>query len=123
MENTGQSGARFLTKLAPRYGLGASTVARLAPKVEQLLAEAFTEATLLARLTRAIDGEYSPAAAIVRRVEKLAVELQKGHTPPVRPAWCGECDEHTRLREKPDSGLPYRCHCHPRSVGATASAS
>lgn len=31
-----------------------------------------------------------------------------------RPPWCGECEERTRMREHPDSGLPYRCPtCHP----------
>lgn len=31
-----------------------------------------------------------------------------------RPLWCGVCDERSRLREKPESGVPFRCpDCHP----------
>lgn len=33
--------------------------------------------------------------------------------PPARPSWCGDCNEATRMCEKPD-GTPYRCpNCHP----------
>jgi hypothetical protein len=34
---------------------------------------------------------------------------------PARPDWCGECDERTRQREKPD-GTPYFCpDCHEKA--------
>jgi DNA-binding transcriptional ArsR family regulator len=37
---------------------------------------------------------------------------------PLRPQWCGTCDERTRLREDAD-GHPYRCPaCHPLSAAA-----
>lgn len=32
--------------------------------------------------------------------------------PPPKPAWCGRCDERTRLAED-DAGRPKRCACHP----------
>lgn len=36
-----------------------------------------------------------------------------------RPAWCGNCDERTRLREGPE-GAPYRCPtCHPLAAAAS----
>lgn len=120
---TASPGAEFLRRLPPRFQPAPAAVARLAPMVDQLLAGDYTAATLLARLTAGIDSEYSPAAAIVRRVEKLAAELRKG-SPPPRPSWCGECDEHTRMREMPGTGQPYRCpHCHPRSVASPPAAS
>lgn len=41
---------------------------------------------------------------------------------PERPAWCGECDERTRMREDP-IGLVLRCpDCHPIVVAERAQA-
>jgi len=40
-----------------------------------------------------------------------------------RPSWCGECEERTRMREHPESGLPYRCPtCHPLNAAPTTTA-
>lgn len=44
-------------------------------------------------------------------------------TPAVKPTWCGECDEITRLRERDTDGRPYRCpSCHPRAKRTPALA-
>ena len=119
MENPGRPGARFLADLPARYGLDAQTVARLAPKVEQLLSSGdWSWDSLRRRVLAGIESEHSPAAAVVRRLENLAGQRPKGAPAPERPPWCGECDEHTRLREN-DQGQPYRCpRCNPRAVSA-----
>jgi hypothetical protein len=116
MENTSGPGTRFLDDLPARYGLDASTVARLAPKVEQLLAGGYTWDSLRRRVLAGIESEHSPSAAVIRRVEGLAGQRPKGAPPPERPPWCGECDEHTRLRENA-AGDPVRCPaCHPKAI-------
>jgi hypothetical protein len=116
------TGARFLADRLPlRYRPDQSTIARLAPKVEQLLAAGWSEADLERRLTGGADSDHSPAATVVRRVERFP--LPKGVPTPERPPWCGECDEHTRLRENA-AGDPVRCpDCHPRCVAAPPAAS
>ena len=64
-----------------------------------------------AYVRKAISGEQDPAA---RWLDSSDTE----HVAPLRPTWCGECDERTRQREKPD-GTPYYCpNCNER---ATAS--
>lgn len=109
------SGARLLTSLPAKYRLDPQTISRLAPRVELLLAGS-TPAELVRRLTAGIDSAHDPVAALVRRVEGLP--LPKGVPAPPRPAWCGECDEHTRHRENAE-GQPYRCpQCNPRAVSA-----
>jgi hypothetical protein len=123
MENPNGPGARFLADLLARYRLDASTVARLVPKVEQLLAGGYTWDSLRRRVLAGIESEHSPTQAVVRRVEGLAGQRPKGAPPPPRPAWCGECDVHTRMCEN-DAGQPYRCpNCNPRSTGMTSPAS
>lgn len=109
-------GVRFLASLPASCRPDQHAVARLAPKVERLLAsDEWTPDSLRRRLTAGIESAHSPAGALVRRLEGLA--LPKG-AEPGRPAWCGECDSHTRQRENAQ-GLPYRCpKCHPLAVGA-----
>lgn len=110
------AGARFLSSLPAKYRPSRDVIARLAPKVEQLLSADWSGPDLLRRLTGGIDSDHDPAAAVIRRLEKFP--LPKGVAPPERPAWCGDCDEHTRQREN-DAGLPYRCpKCHPLAVSA-----
>lgn len=120
MEQTNQpaagAGARFLAGLPARLRPDQRDIARLAPKAELLLSNGVTAGELLRRLTAGIDSAHSPAAALVRRLENLP--LPKGVLAPERPLWCGECDEHTRLREN-EAGQPYRCpRCNPRAVSA-----
>lgn len=116
-------GASFLADLSQRYRLDRNALARLAPKVEQLLGGEWTSDSLERRLTAGIESEHSPTAAVIRRVEGLAGQRSKGTPPPPRPPWCGVCDEHTRQREN-DEGLPYRCpQCNPRCVSAPPAAS
>lgn len=116
-------GVRFLASLPASCRPDRHAVDRLAPKVEALLAGGeFTADSLRRRLTAGIESAHSPAGALVRRIEGLA--LPKGTSAPGRPPWCGECDETTRMREKPDTGQPYRCpDCHPRCVAAPPAAS
>lgn len=114
-------GVWFLRSLPAACQPDEHAVRRLAPRVEQLLAGEWTEATLRDRLTRTLDGAHNPPGIVVSRLENLV--LPKGIPEPGRPAWCGECDQRTRQREN-QQGFPYRCpRCHPRCVGATASAS
>lgn len=40
---------------------------------------------------------------------------QRDTTPDGRTAWCGSCDERTRMREDAATAIPERCPaCHPR---------
>lgn len=115
------AGVRFLASLPARFRPDQDTIGRLAAKVELLLAAGWAAPDLLRRLTGGADSEHSPVDAVVRRLERFP--LPKGTPPPERPAWCGECDEHTRQRETTE-GDPYRCpRCHPRSVAAPPAAS
>lgn len=110
-------GASFLASLPARLRPAQRDIDRLAPKVELLLSNGVTAGELLRRLTAGVDSAHSPAKALLRRLENLP--LPKGVQPPDRPPWCGGCDEKTRLLEKPDTGLPYRCpQCNPRAVSA-----
>lgn len=114
------AGVRFLAQLPAICRPDSRAVPRLAPLVETLLARGeWTWDTLLRRLTAGIESAGTPPGALIRRLEKLVDEAQaqKGAKSD-RPAWCGECDEHTRQREN-DEGLPYRCpKCNPRAVSA-----
>lgn len=113
---TPAAGARFLAGLPERFRPDRDTIDRLASKVDLLLAAGWSEEDLRRRLTAGADSDYSPVVAVVRRLERFP--LPKGTPAPERPAWCGECDEHTRQREN-DQGLPYRCpRCNPRAVSA-----
>lgn len=119
---TASPGADLLRHLPPRFQPDLAEISRLAPKVDLLLAAGWDRAELARRFTAGADSEHSPVAAVVRRIERFP--LPKGVAPPPRPEWCGECDEHTRMREKPDSGLPYRCpDCNPRCVASPPAAS
>jgi len=43
--------------------------------------------------------------------------------PAARPPWCGQCDERTRLVERPGDGVPYRCpSCHPTTADHSPQA-
>lgn len=109
------SGARLLTSLPAKYRLDPQTISHLAPRVELLLAGS-TPAELVRRLTAGIDSAHDPVAALVRRIEGLP--LPKGVPAPPRPAWCGECDERTRMRETPDDKVVRCTRCNPRAVSA-----
>jgi hypothetical protein len=116
------AGARLLASLPAKYRPSEQTIARLAPKVDLLISAGQAPAELVRRLTAGIDSAHDPGAALVQRLEKLPPP--KGVQLPEKPPWCGECDQRTRMREKPDTGLPYRCpDCHPRCVGETPAAS
>lgn len=115
------TGADFLRRLPPRFRPPQSTIDRLAPKVDLLLAAGWSVADLERRLTNGADSDHNPVEAVVRRLERFP--LPKGTPEPERPVWCGECDEHTRLLENAEHD-PYRCpRCHPRSVAAPPAAS
>lgn len=114
-------GGRFLASLPLRYRPDSRAIARLAPKVDLLLANGWVAGELLRRLTAGIDSAHSPAGALVRRLEGLP--LPKGVQAAAKPPWCGECDERTRMRETPDDKV-IRCReCHPQRVAAPPAAS
>lgn len=55
-----------------------------------------------------------PAADLQACLQEL--RSSNGHAHPPRPAWCGSCDETTRMAEA-DDGTPYRCPvCHPLAL-------
>ena len=65
------------------------------------------------------DDVVWPGAALVSRVRRMrcprpaARRRQPPRSGQSRPAWCGSCDERTRLRMDPD-GCVSRCpRCHP----------
>jgi hypothetical protein len=100
------------TTLRPRSG---NHVRRLRGLIRERLLAGVTRAEILEDAGSAPSYAHDPAsvfATVVRRQSEVA--------PPVaqRPAWCGQCDERTRLLEL-DDGSAGRCPtCHPLSFAA-----
>ena len=73
-------------------------------------------AYLAAIIGRPEHDEHGIRAFLGERRRELAA-LDDDPRPPPKPAWCGECDEQTRLVEVDDGRTVARCiRCHPLSV-------
>ena len=69
-----------------------------------------------------VETADKPGAAALTRLDALATQNPPSPPPP-RPAWCGQCDQRTRLREDQlRDGRPYRCRmCHPQTTAPANS--
>lgn len=71
------------------------------------------EALVQAVATPSWEGSTHPPALLAKRLAECAEQ-----SPPrpalVRPPWCGQCHEGTRMT---DDDRPARCHCHPLRAG------
>jgi hypothetical protein len=98
--------------------LGIDGSGRVARAVADRLADGCTEAQIRDALRPALpETVHDVAALLSSRVGKISPRQPIAeHTASARPAWCGECDERTRLVESP-TGAMFRCpRCHPVSV-------
>jgi hypothetical protein len=92
----------------------------LRARCAELAAAAWTP-DQVARLVREHDWSGARAGAVVAL-------LRDPGTPPApgrggaasRPAWCGACDESTRLLESPETGVQRCPTCHPLSARGSA---
>ncbi|HEY3952151.1 MAG TPA: helix-turn-helix domain-containing protein [Streptosporangiaceae bacterium] len=111
----GEPVSGFFAALGGRWRLTATQRARLAPAVTAALAAGWTPPALAAFTGANTSGVRNPYAV-------LATRLSQAELPPParspRPAWCGECDQATRMLDF-HGNTPRPCpRCKP---AATAS--
>ena len=89
----------------------------LTRRVETLERRGWTRNEIRDRLAGTETAD-KPGAAALTRLDALTRQ-DPPPPPPKRPAWCGQCDQRTRLREDPQGDdRPYRCpECHPLHRG------
>jgi hypothetical protein len=85
----------FFAALGPGWQLTAAQRARLTPAVATALNAGWTPRTLAAFAGANTSGVRNPCAVLAARLSPT--ELPPHAQPPFRPAWCGECDERTRM--------------------------
>ncbi|MGH3341373.1 MAG: helix-turn-helix domain-containing protein [Carbonactinosporaceae bacterium] len=107
----GNDPAGVLDGLGSAWRLTRGQRERLVPLVAGALAEGWTPGALGRVLGENPEGVRAPFAVLRTRLSDLPAPPS---TPTnVRPVWCGDCDEATRLVERPD-GAYARCGaCHP----------
>jgi hypothetical protein len=90
----------------------------------QLLDQLGWPRTEIRRRLAGVETADAPGAAALTRLDALTRQ-DPPRSPPKRPAWCGQCDQRTRLREDPQGDdRPYRCpECHPSTAAASRSHS
>ena len=112
-EHGGGLVGEFFTDLGTSWKLTVSQQARLTPLVDAAIASGWTPAALAAFTGANTTGVRSPYAVLASRLSPA--ELPRPSTqPPVRPPWCGRCDQRTRRRQDPDGADAGRCPaCHP----------
>ncbi|WP_322754382.1 helix-turn-helix domain-containing protein [Frankia sp. Cas3] len=106
--------AGLLAGLGSSWRLTSKQRARLAPLVTAALTAGWGPAELREVLGANPGGVRSPYAVLRARLADLPAPPTVRTTPAVeRPAWCGACDETTRLVDL-DDGRASRCPtCHP----------
>ena len=116
----GEPVSGFFAALGDRWRLTATQRARLAPAVTVALTAGWTPSPALAAFTGAnTNGVRNPYAV-------LAARLSKAELPPPtrspRPAWCGECDQATRMLGF-DGDAPRPCpRCKPAATASHPSS-
>ncbi len=100
-----------LTYLNPRWQLTASQHRRLSPAVTAALAAGRSPRDLAETVGANIDGVRSPYAVLAARLSPT--ELPHPPAQGVRPPWCGQCDQRTRMLGF-DGDAPAPCpRCKP----------
>ena len=111
----GQGGGpigEFFTALGPDWRLTAAQQTRLAPAVTAALDAGWTPLTLAAVAGANTSGVRSPYAVLAARLAPAELPLPHSQRPS-RPAWCGQCDERTRMLGF-DGDAPRLCpRCKP----------
>jgi hypothetical protein len=100
-----------LSGLNPRWQLTASQRRRLSPAVAAALTAGRTPRTLAEAAGANMDGVRNPYAVLAARLSPA--ELPAPPARAVRPPWCGQCDERTRMLDF-DGDSPAPC---PRCKG------
>jgi Helix-turn-helix domain len=116
--------SEFFDALGTAWRLTAAQRERLAPAVDAALSAGWTPAGL-AEITGAnTDGVRNRYAVLAARLS--AAELPgppRSASRPLRPPWCGACDQRTRRREDADGADAGRCRlCHPLASTAPPAA-
>jgi hypothetical protein len=118
---TGGGAGEFLARLGPGWPLADPQRRRLAPAVAAALAGGWDPAALAAFVGANTTGVRSPAAVLAARLSPRELPAPPGRAR-ARPAWCGACDERTRMLGY-HGGTPSRCpRCHPLADGGTEEA-
>jgi hypothetical protein len=116
----------FFAALGPRWLLTVRQRRRLAPSVAAALAAGWTPAALAEFAGANTAGVRNPYAVLAARLSPDALPAPVSQRPPPRPAWCGQCHQHTRRMEGADRSDAGRCpRCHPlaaKGAGATGRA-
>lgn len=116
----GDRTAEFTTAL-PEH-LRPNHTNQLAALLDQTTQQGWSPEALARRIEADLGGgTYSPGA-VIARLRALANEPPPPPKPQ-RPAWCGDCDESTRLIEQEQDGRPvagYCPTCHPKSKESAA---
>lgn len=100
----------ILAALGPSWQMTPGQARRLRGPIRQALTAGWTPRTLLPVLRNDPGGVRSPYAVLMARLGDLPAAPAAR---PVRRAWCGRCDQHSRMRET-DDDRAYRCPvCHP----------
>jgi hypothetical protein len=111
----------FFAALGDAWRLTAAQRARLTPAVEAALGTGWTPQALAAFTGASTSGVRNPYAVLATRLSPAELPSPAGQRP-VRPLWCGGCDERTRRREDAGGGDAGRCPvCHPLAAGARAA--
>jgi hypothetical protein len=95
-----------LSGLNPRWQLTASQRRRLSPAVAAALTAGRTPRTLAEAAGANMDGVRNPYAVLAARLSPA--ELPAPPARAVRPPWCGQCDERTRMLDF-DGNSPAPC--------------
>lgn len=103
-----------LAGLNPRWQMTVSQRRRLSPAVTAALAAGRTPLALAETAGANADGVRSPYAVLAARLS--SAELPGSPARAVRPPWCGQCDERTRMLGF-DGDAPAPCpHCKPAAT-------
>jgi hypothetical protein len=109
----------FFAALDCDWRLTAAQRARLAPAVATALAAGWTPQRLAGFTGGNITGVRNPYAVLAARLSPA--ELPAPPARPVRPPWCGECDQATRMLGF-DGDAPRPCpRCKPAAIHSRAS--
>jgi hypothetical protein len=103
-----------LAAMSPRWQLAAAQRGRLGPAVTAALARGWLPAGLAEHVGANTAGIRNASAVLAARLSPAELPLPAGTMAARRPAWCGHCDEQTRMGEHADGADAGRCPaCHP----------
>ena len=107
----------FFAALGPNWQLTSAQRARLAPAVQAAFHAGWMPQALVAVAGANTTGVRSPYAVLAARLSPAELPPPHGQRP-IRPQWCGQCDEVTRMLGF-DGDAPRPC---PRCKRARADA-